>query len=301
MSDMKLQAGVEMSTEGAEAALARVGDKAGQMANRLQTEAGKAGKAVDGIGSSATESAEKFTRGENRISESIKRTTRNLQELGKTASQKIELRIAERGLDPAKFEPMLVKLRELEAVQNRVAASSPKMGSGLQNTSYQLQDFIVQVNGGTDATRALSQQLPQMLIGFGAAGAAIGVVAALLPNLISMFGGAAGESKKFSDAVGDFDSGSQFEHHDTDQRRHDAEEQVQDASHVGAPDGCRFVASRHRALEQVLSRHRAETNRHPRSQPVHPAGCTRVAQVTLTFNGKQAERLGDIGGTRSFN
>lgn len=198
MSDLGIQAKVEMSTEGAEQALDRVADKAGQMARRMQTEGDKAGKAVDGIGDGATQAAEKFTRADGRMTEVIKRATKGLQELGKTASQKIELRIAERGLDPAKFEPMLSKLRELEAAQVRVGAASPKMGAGLQNVGYQLQDVIVQVNGGTDAMRALSMQLPQMLIGFGALGAGIGVAAALLPNLVNAFGGGESAAKTFA-------------------------------------------------------------------------------------------------------
>lgn len=205
MSDLKIQGVVEMSSEGAERALDRVGDKAGQMANRLEKEAGKAGKAVDGIGSGADKGAEEFTRAEGKIVASIKRTTAQLEQLGKTASQKLEIRIADRGLDASRFEPMLSKLRDLEVAQGRVVASSRGFGSGLQNTSYQLQDFIVQVNGGTDATKALGQQLPQMLVGFGAAGAAVGVVAALLPNLVQAFSSSADGAGKLSDAMSDFD------------------------------------------------------------------------------------------------
>src|SRR5574343_586672 len=205
MSDLKVQGVVEMSSEGAERALNRVGTVAEGMAKKVEGSADKAGKAVDNIGSGAGKSADEFTRAEGKIVNSIKRATTQLEQLGKTASQKLELRIADKGLDAAKFEPALAKLRELEAAQSRVVTSSRSFGGGLQNTSYQLQDFIVQVNGGTDATRALSMQLPQMLVGFGAAGAAIGVVAALLPNLIQAFGNAGESSKKFSDAMSDFD------------------------------------------------------------------------------------------------
>lgn len=205
MSDIKVQGVVEMSSESAERALNRVGTVAEGMAKKVEGSADKAGKAVDNIGSGAGKSADEFTRAEGKIVNSIKRATTQLEQLGKTASQKLELRIADKGLDAAKFEPALAKLRELEAAQNRVVTSSRGFGGGLQNTSYQLQDFIVQVNGGTDATRALSMQLPQMLVGFGAAGAAIGVVAALLPNLIQAFGNAGESSKKFSDAMSDFD------------------------------------------------------------------------------------------------
>lgn len=205
MSDIKVQGVVEMSSESAERALNRVGTVAEGMAKKVEGSADKAGKAVDNIGSGAGKSADEFTRAEGKIVNSIKRATTQLEQLGKTASQRLELRIADKGLDAAKFEPALAKLRELEAAQSRVVTSSRSFGGGLQNTSYQLQDFIVQVNGGTDATRALSMQLPQMLVGFGAAGAAIGVVAALLPNLIQAFGNAGESSKKFSDAMSDFD------------------------------------------------------------------------------------------------
>lgn len=205
MSDLKIQGEVQLSAEGAEAALNRVGEKAEQMATRLQSSGEKAGQAVDAIGKSADDNAEQFTRAEGRISDSIKRATKNLELMGKTASQKLEIRIADQGLDASKFEPMLLKLREIEAAQIKAGTASRGMGGQLQNTSYQLQDFIVQVNGGTDATKALGQQLPQMLVGFGAAGAAIGVIAALLPNMVAAFSDSATGAKKFSDAMGDFD------------------------------------------------------------------------------------------------
>jgi hypothetical protein len=57
-------------------------------------------------------------------------------------------------------------------------------GRVAQNSSYQVQDLIVQISGGVDPMRALSQQLPQMLVGMGAWAAVIGVVAAGLPILI---------------------------------------------------------------------------------------------------------------------
>ena len=50
----------------------------------------------------------------------------------------------------------------------------------LQNTANQLGDVAVQLQGGTQASRVLAQQLPQMLGGFGALGGALGVVAPLL-------------------------------------------------------------------------------------------------------------------------
>lgn len=55
-------------------------------------------------------------------------------------------------------------------------------GYQMQNAAYQVGDFFVQVAGGTDATRALAQQLPQLLGSFGLAGALAGAaVAAIAP------------------------------------------------------------------------------------------------------------------------
>lgn len=205
MSDIKIQGVVEMSSEGAERSFDRLGQKADEMSRKVTQTSAQAGQAVDQIGSGANRNADEFTRAEGRIVSSIKRATTELQNLGKTASQRLELRIDTQGLDRAKFEPLLANLRELEAAQNRVAGSGRSFAGGLQNTSYQLQDFIVQVNGGTDATRALAMQLPQMLAGFGAIGAGIGVVAALLPNIISLFGDSANEAGSLKDAMSGMD------------------------------------------------------------------------------------------------
>lgn len=205
MSDLKIQGVVEMSSEGAEKAFDRVGQKADEFSRKVVQGSAQAGQAVDQIGNGASKNADEFTRSEKRIVDSIKRATTELQNLGKTASQKLELRIDARGLERAKFEPLLQSLRELEAAQSHVTAASMGLRGGLQNVSYQLQDFIVQTNGGTSAAMALSMNLPQLLGSFGAVGAAIGVVAALLPNMITLFGDSANEADSLKDAMSGMD------------------------------------------------------------------------------------------------
>lgn len=95
--------------------------------------------------------------------------------------------------------------RNLKTIEDRASKAAvninrslDKVGSGrsagLQNFSFQLQDIIVQVQGGTSAVRALSQQLPQMLGGFGPIGAVAGVAVGLLGGLLTqldLFGGTA--------------------------------------------------------------------------------------------------------------
>lgn len=63
-----------------------------------------------------------------------------------------------------------------KAAEGRIAASGRGMGGTFQNVGYQVQDFAVQVAGGTSALRAFGQQAPQFLGAFGPGGAIAGAV-----------------------------------------------------------------------------------------------------------------------------
>lgn len=77
-------------------------------------------------------------------------------------------------------------LRGLGNVSNQTRAR-------IQNTSFQIQDIIVQLEMGTSVSRTMSQQLPQLAGGFGAVGAAIGVVVGLgIPFATMLFNAATG-------------------------------------------------------------------------------------------------------------
>lgn len=71
----------------------------------------------------------------------------------------------------------------------------------LQNVSFQLQDILVQVAGGQGLGRALGQQLPQLLGGFGALGAVLGVVAGAGIGLASMFMSSGKEAETLDDKI----------------------------------------------------------------------------------------------------
>ena len=75
------------------------------------------------------------------------------------------------------------------------------MGHVATNVGYQVQDLAVQIQGGVNPMKAMSQQIPQMLIGFGAFGAAIGVVIALLPTLVTLMGVAGDEVEDFGSSL----------------------------------------------------------------------------------------------------
>ena len=132
MADLKLQGELSMDTSQGEASVDKFGKSANKMAREVSDAAKKAGDSVGGIGDKMDFSAEKINRQERSITASIKRTTTQFEQLGKTASQKLEMKIVAQGLDPAKFEPALAKLRDLEAQAKRVASASDDMGKSFK-------------------------------------------------------------------------------------------------------------------------------------------------------------------------
>ncbi|OOY16716.1 hypothetical protein [Thioclava sp. DLFJ4-1] len=75
--------------------------------------------------------------------------------------------------------------------------------AGIQNVSYQMQDLIVQISSGQGASRALSQQLPQLLSGFGVFGAILGTVAGATIPLAASFFNTGEEGKALKKKVDD--------------------------------------------------------------------------------------------------
>lgn len=70
----------------------------------------------------------------------------------------------------------------------KVSAANVRMGRGMQNVGSQVQDFAVKIGSGTSVLRAMGQQLPQLLSGFGPLGIALGGVSTIaLPLAAAMF------------------------------------------------------------------------------------------------------------------
>jgi lambda family phage tail tape measure protein len=82
-------------------------------------------------------------------------------------------------------EKLVQSTEKIDQSNKKVSNSYKGMGGNIRNASYQLQDFLVQVQGGTSITTSLSQQLPQLLSGFGLIGVVAGVAAAGLGIVIT--------------------------------------------------------------------------------------------------------------------
>ena len=102
----------------------------------------------------------------------------------------------------AQYRASVAALDGFGTQMGRVGGSSRQLGYALQNTGYQVGDFFVQIAAGTDASRALAMQLPQLLGGFGVAGAIIGAVVAAGGALAPMFMDAEQKIEKTSVSIG---------------------------------------------------------------------------------------------------
>ena len=72
----------------------------------------------------------------------------------------------------------------------------------VQNAAFQVGDFAVQVAAGTDASRALAQQLPQLLGGFGVVGAVAGALVAIIIPLRSAMSGLSRDGREVTEVFG---------------------------------------------------------------------------------------------------
>lgn len=106
--------------------------------------------------------------------------------------------------DIANVSPKVAEGAEkIEKATTKLNSSYKSTGGQIRNASYQLQDFFVQVQGGTSITTSLSQQLPQLLSGFGLIGVVAGTAAAGIGILISstnLFETALGKLERYAKA-----------------------------------------------------------------------------------------------------
>lgn len=79
--------------------------------------------------------------------------------------------------------------------------STSNFGMQAQNAAFQVGDFATQIASGQSATRALAQQLPQLLGGFGLFGAAVGAAVAVGGALIPVLTDIGDETKDANDAT----------------------------------------------------------------------------------------------------
>ena len=132
-------------------------------------------------------------RAANRLSRDTEKVQRALDK-GAVSSQRAAK--LQRQLND-QYEQAIARTRQLNTATDQMNATARRSSGGMsrfgnsaQNASFQIADFATQVSSGQSATRALGQQLPQLIGGFGPLAAAIGAVvsvgAALAPTLLNI-------------------------------------------------------------------------------------------------------------------
>jgi lambda family phage tail tape measure protein len=111
------------------------------------------------------------------------------------------------GIVETQLDTVAKKLDQVgqSAKRTNESVGSSATSNAIRNASFQISDFVVQVQGGTAASRALGMQLPQLLAGFGTLGAVAGIVAGFAPQIIELFK-SGDEAKPFTDAMKDLDT-----------------------------------------------------------------------------------------------
>lgn len=188
----KAQLGFEVDATGARAGFEQVKDGARDVARTVGEAGRQAGSGMDAIGAGAKRAADGLTREEARMTASIKRATTQLETLGKTASQRLEFRIDSQGLDAAKFEPALKRLRELEAGVSRTGVSAAQTAAALRGVPAQFTDIITSLQGGQAPLTVLLQQGGQLKDTFGGIGPAVRGLGGFVAGLVNPFTVAAG-------------------------------------------------------------------------------------------------------------
>lgn len=89
----------------------------------------------------------------------------------------------------------------LNAATGRAAAGTKNIGAIAGQAGFQIQDFAVQVGGGTSALTAFAQQAPQLLGVFGPAGAIAGAIVAVGAVATKIFLTMANDAKEAGEAA----------------------------------------------------------------------------------------------------
>jgi len=110
------------------------------------------------------------------------------------ADKQISVRIVATGGDKMQAQFKAAGAAGTKAM-NDIGRSAAANRANVQNAAYQVQDFFVQVASGTDPSRAMAQQLPQLLGSMGLVGVLAGTAAAALIPLGAAFLGAGNDAE----------------------------------------------------------------------------------------------------------
>ena len=190
----KAQVESEFDSTGARKGIGEVKTAAVDMANAVAAAGDKAGKAVDGIGSGAGESAGKLDRATKSIIGSIERTTAAMKAGERGTANYFETLAGQRGANTDALKPYLDQLRQAEAAQRAASGSLDKIGVSAKQTAAamrgvpaQFTDIVTSIQGGQQPLTVFLQQGGQLKDMFGGAGNAARALGTYVLGLVNPF------------------------------------------------------------------------------------------------------------------
>ncbi len=183
----KAQLEIGTNTAPAEEGFKRV-ERAGKaMADAVGKSAQNAGKAVDGIGEGAGNSAQKLDRATSSMIASVQRTTAVLQAGEKGTAKYYETLANQRGVDASVLKPYLDGLRAVEAAQGKVGISAKQTAAAMRGVPAQFTDIVTSLQGGQAPMTVLLQQGGQLKDMFGGVGNAAKALGGYALGLVNPF------------------------------------------------------------------------------------------------------------------
>lgn len=158
------------------------------------------------VGTESDAAAVKSERAARRLTDEFKNAIFQQQTLGKSLADKLEMKIAFKGLDPARYQSLLTELKALEAAQGKVngalqstlpvmqqvGMSANATAAAMRNVPAQFTDIITSLQGGQQPLTVLLQQGGQLKDMFGGVGNAARALGGYVLGLLSPFTLAAG-------------------------------------------------------------------------------------------------------------
>lgn len=116
----------------------------------------------------------------------------DLEAVRATAAQRANAAVErEAARHAAVVDRVTARIAQAQGVAGGTAPGGGRRAGQIQNAAYQIGDVFTQVAAGTDPARAIAIQLPQLLGGFGVAGAVAGAAAAAIaPFVMQLVDGA---------------------------------------------------------------------------------------------------------------
>ena len=181
----------------------------------------------------------------------------------------------------------------LSGANDNAGRSFGSLGSQVQNASFQLGDFFVQVASGQSAITALAQQLPQLLGGFGAIGAASGAAVAIGAVAYNMLAGA-DAAKEMDKALKEHEAAYRAVEEAAKRRRAGLEEEATAIVNLTTYYGSLTEAQRRGELV-ILNQQRARLEQTGREQAREIGTTIRDRADNPTYGIAPGDMIGDAG------